>query len=150
MKHSQVILGKTLKTFKCTWTFISPACTRLHLDTLCSHARTWFTESSLTMTPRQWPWAVSMGRSLQPFRHEITMRCIRWLSPWLSWLLFILPNNKGHSRDILKDWVKDPTHFRMTPNQIYKTKILRKEYQCLFIFSCRLSGQLSGHAGPIG
>lgn len=39
---------------------------------------------------------------------------------------FILPNGRGRSRDILKDWVKDPTHFKMTLNKIYKKKILRK------------------------
>jgi len=54
---------------------------------------------------------------------------------------FSLPNNKANSRDILKDWVKEPAHFKMTTNQIYKTKILRKGYQYLVIFSCRLSRQ---------
>ena len=61
---------------------------------------------------------------------------------------FNLPNSRGHSRDILKDWVNDPTHFRMTPNQIYKTKILRKAYQYLVIFTYRLSGQASIEAFP--
>lgn len=54
---------------------------------------------------------------------------------------FSLPNGRGNSRDILKDWVKEPTRFRMTPNQIYKTKILWKMYQYLVIFACRLSAQ---------
>ena len=39
---------------------------------------------------------------------------------------FSLPNNRGHTRDILKDWVKELAHFKMTPNQINKTKTLRK------------------------
>jgi len=41
---------------------------------------------------------------------------------------FILPNNRVNSRDILKDWVKELARFRMKPNQIYKTNILRKVY----------------------
>jgi len=49
---------------------------------------------------------------------------------------FIFPNGRGHSIDIMKDWVKEPTHFKMTPNRIYKTKILRKAYQYLVIFAC--------------
>jgi len=42
----------------------------------------------------------------------------------------------ANSRGILKNWVKEPAKFRLTPNQIYKTKILRKAYQYLVIFSC--------------
>lgn len=49
---------------------------------------------------------------------------------------FSLVNNRAHSRDILKDRVKGPSHFRMTPDQIYKTNILRKAYQYLAIFAC--------------
>ena len=49
---------------------------------------------------------------------------------------FSLPKNKANSRDILKDWVKEKARFRMTPNQIYKTEILRKAYQYLVIFTC--------------
>ena len=47
-----------------------------------------------------------------------------------------LPDSRAHSRYILKDWVKEPSRFRMTPNQIYKTEILRKAYQYLVIFTC--------------
>ena len=36
----------------------------------------------------------------------------------------------------------------MTPNQIYKTKILRKAYQYLVIFACRLSGKASIETFP--
>lgn len=56
---------------------------------------------------------------------------------------FSLPNGKGRSEDILKDWVKEPARFKMTPNWIYKTNILRKAYQYLVILTCRLSGQAS-------
>lgn len=58
-------------------------------------------------------------------------------------LPFSLPNNRGNSRDMLKYWVKETAHFRMTPNHIYKTKIFRKVYQYLVIFACQLSGQVS-------
>jgi len=37
---------------------------------------------------------------------------------------FSLPSNNGNSKDILKNWVKDPARFKMTPNHIYKKKIL--------------------------
>lgn len=37
---------------------------------------------------------------------------------------FSLHNNDANSRDILKNWVKELARFRMTPNQIYKTKRL--------------------------
>ena len=49
---------------------------------------------------------------------------------------FNIPNNNANSRDILNNWVKDPTKFRLTPNQIYKTKILQKAYQYLVMFAC--------------
>ena len=61
---------------------------------------------------------------------------------------FILPNNNANSRDILKNLVKELAKFRMTPNQIYKTKILWKAYQYLVIFSCRLYGQESVKTFP--
>ena len=56
---------------------------------------------------------------------------------------FNIPNNNANSMDILKNWVKEPTKFRMTPNQVYKMKILWKAYQYLVIFACRLYGQES-------
>lgn len=37
---------------------------------------------------------------------------------------FSIPIINANSRDILKNWVKDLAKFRMTPNQIYKMKIL--------------------------
>lgn len=61
---------------------------------------------------------------------------------------FSLPNNNANSRDIMKNWVKDPTRFKMTPNHIYKTKILQKENQYLVIFACRLYGQESMETFP--
>ena len=61
---------------------------------------------------------------------------------------FSLPNNIANSKDILKNWVKEPTRFRLTPNQIYKTKILWKAYQYLVIFSCPLYGQESTKTFP--
>ena len=61
---------------------------------------------------------------------------------------FRLPNSRGHSIEILKDWVKEPARFKMTPNRIYKTKILRKAYQYLVIFAYRLSGQSSIETFP--
>lgn len=89
MKHLQALLRKASKTIRCMWTFTSPVCTRLHADTPRSHAHTWYTGSSLTLIPRWWPWAVSVGRSFQPSRHEIMMRCIRCPSLWLSWRLHL-------------------------------------------------------------
>ena len=41
---------------------------------------------------------------------------------------FSIPSSNANSRNILKNWVKELAKFRMTPNQIYKMKILRKEY----------------------
>ena len=61
---------------------------------------------------------------------------------------FNLPNNNANSRDILKNWLKELARFRMTPNQIYKTKILWKAYQYLVIFSCQLYGQESTKTFP--
>ena len=61
---------------------------------------------------------------------------------------FNIPSNNAKSRDILKNWVKEPDRFRMTPNQIYKTKILQKAYQYLVIFACRLYGQESTKTFP--
>ena len=61
---------------------------------------------------------------------------------------FILPSSNANSRDILKSWIKDPARFRMTPNQIYKTKILWKVYQYLVIFACQLYGQESMETLP--
>ena len=55
--------------------------------------------------------------------------------------LFFTPNNNVNSRDILKHWVKEPSKLMKTPNQVYKTKSLRKSYQILVIFACHLYGQ---------
>lgn len=56
---------------------------------------------------------------------------------------FTNPNSSANSRDILKSWVREPTKFRTTPNQVYKTKILRKAYQFLVVFACCLYNQES-------
>lgn len=61
---------------------------------------------------------------------------------------FGILNSNANSRDILKNWVKEPAKFRMTPNQVYKTKILQKAYQYLVIFACRLYGQESTKTFP--
>ena len=61
---------------------------------------------------------------------------------------FSLPNSSANFRDILKNWVKEPTRFKMKPDQIYKTNILQKAYQYLVIFSCRLYGQESMETFP--
>ena len=61
---------------------------------------------------------------------------------------FSLPNTRANSRDIMNVWVKELAGFKMTPNQIYKTNILRKAYQYLVIFSCRLYGQESTATFP--
>lgn len=61
---------------------------------------------------------------------------------------FNLHGSSANSRDMLKNWVKEPTRFGMTPNQIYKTKILWKVYQYLVIFSRRLYGQESTETFP--
>lgn len=57
--------------------------------------------------------------------------------------LFFTLNNNLNSRDIMKHWVKEPSKFRTTPNQVYKMKSLRKFYQQLVIFACHLYGQES-------
>lgn len=56
---------------------------------------------------------------------------------------FNIPNSNANSKDILKNWVKELTKFRMTPNQVYKMKILLKAYQDLVIFACHFYGQES-------
>ena len=61
---------------------------------------------------------------------------------------FSLPNNNANSRDILNNWVKETARFRLTPNKIYKTKILRKAYQYLVIFACHMYGQESMETFP--
>lgn len=61
---------------------------------------------------------------------------------------FNLPSRSDNSRDILKNQVKEIARFRMKTNQIYKTKILRKVYQYLFIFACQLCGQESMETFP--
>lgn len=61
---------------------------------------------------------------------------------------FNIPCNNANSRDILKNWVKELAKFRMTPNKVYKTKILWKEYQYLVIFKCRLYVQESTETFP--
>ena len=61
---------------------------------------------------------------------------------------FNILSSNANSRDILKIWVKESAKFRMTPNQIYKTKILRKVYQYLVSFSCYLYGQESMETFP--
>ena len=52
---------------------------------------------------------------------------------------FSLPNNNANLRDIMKNWEKELTRFRMTPNQVY-------EY--LVIFACQLYGQEIKEAIP--
>jgi len=61
---------------------------------------------------------------------------------------FNLPSSNGNSKDIMKNWLKELTRFRITPNQIYKSKILWKAYQYLVIFPCRLYGQGSIETFP--
>ncbi len=61
---------------------------------------------------------------------------------------FSFSSNNANFRDILKNWVKDLAKFRMTPNQVYKTKILWKAYQYLVIFACHLYGQESTDTFP--
>lgn len=41
---------------------------------------------------------------------------------------FYISNSNTNTRDILKQWVRDPSNFRTTCNQIYRMKMLRKEY----------------------
>ena len=61
---------------------------------------------------------------------------------------FSIPNSTANSEDILKNWVKGPAKFRMTPNQIYKMEILWKVHQYLVIFACCLYGQESTETFP--
>ena len=61
---------------------------------------------------------------------------------------FSKPNSSANSKGILKRWVKEPAKFRMTSNQVYKMKILRKAYQYLYIFACHLYGQESTKTFP--
>lgn len=57
--------------------------------------------------------------------------------------LFFTPNVNVNNRDIMKHWVKYPSKFRMTHKQVYKMKLLRKDYQLLVIFTYHLYGQES-------
>ena len=52
-------------------------------------------------------------------------------------------NNNENSKEILKIWVKESSKFRMTPNQVYKIRILQKAYQFFVIFACCLYAQES-------
>lgn len=61
---------------------------------------------------------------------------------------FNIPKNNANSKDIFKNQVKEPTKFRMTPNQIYKMKILRKAYQYSVIFAFCLYDQESIETFP--
>lgn len=61
---------------------------------------------------------------------------------------FRIPSNNANSRYILKNWVKEPAKFKMTPNQVYKMKILGKVYQYLVIFEFHLYGQESMETFP--
>ena len=136
MKHSQVLLGMTLKTIECTWTLISLAYTGSHPDTPRSHVQIWFTRPSPTLSPRL------SGTKLATFWARDYDEMYQMSNPaTIMKNPFSLPNNSANSRDILRNWVKEPTRFRLTPDQIYKMKILRKAYQYLVIFACRLSGQ---------
>jgi len=54
---------------------------------------------------------------------------------------FYTPSSSVNRRDILKHWVMEPSKFKMTPNHIYKTNTLKKVYQFLEIFACRLYDQ---------
>ena len=57
--------------------------------------------------------------------------------------LFYTHNSNVKTRDIMNCWMKEPLKFRSTPNQVYKTKSLRKAYQFLIIFACHLYSQES-------
>jgi len=61
---------------------------------------------------------------------------------------FTRPSSSEKSKDILKSWVKEPSKFRTTLNQIYKPRILQKEYHLLVIFTCLLYGQESTKTFP--
>ena len=62
--------------------------------------------------------------------------------------LFYSTHNYVNTIDIIKQWVMELSNFRSTPNHVYKTKSLRKAYQFLIVFACRLYIQESTKTFP--
>ena len=81
------------------------------------------------------------GTEIATFRAQDYQQMYHFVKPMITMETpFSIPNSNANSKDILKNWVKDLAKFRMTPNQVYKTKTLRKAYQYLVIFPCHLYG----------
>ena len=57
--------------------------------------------------------------------------------------LLFTPNSNVNTRPIMKHWVIEPSKIRSTPNQVFKTKSLRKAYLLLIIFACHLYSKKS-------
>lgn len=81
------------------------------------------------------------GTQLASFRKENYYHIYHFPQP-VNYMdaLFLTPNNNLNIIYIKKCWVKEPSNFRMTPNQVSKMKSLKKAYQLLFIFACHLYG----------
>jgi len=71
-------------------------------------------------------------------------------------LLYHLPNREGYmdshfyaftiyfnTKDVIKTWVKEPTKFRQTPTNTYKTRSLKKVFQYLILLCYQIKGQKS-------
>jgi len=55
-----------------------------------------------------------------------------------------------NTKDIVKEWVKEPTKFCSTPTNTYKTKYLRSYYHLLIFLCCRIYYQQSTETFPKG
>jgi len=124
-EHLQDLLKKTSNTVRCMWTFTSPACIELHANTLRSHAWTWKHWIVSQNDPKTMTLSSVNGTKLATFWERDYDEMYQMLEPMtITKTPFTLSNNSANSRDIMKSWVKEPARFRLTPNQIYKTKIL--------------------------
>lgn len=89
------------------------------------------------------------GKQLVTFRKE-KYHHMHHLLQLLNYMvaLFFTPNKNVNSRHVLKCWVKEPSKFETTPNQVYKTRSLWKAYLLLVTFACCRYGQESTRTFP--
>ena len=64
--------------------------------------------------------------------------------------LFYATHSYVNARYIVKCWVKETLKFWQTPTHVYMAKSLRKAYQILVIFACKIYGQESTGTFPEG
>lgn len=57
------------------------------------------------------------GMEISTFREKYYQQMYHFLKPMITMETpFSIPSSNYNSRDILKNWVKEPTKFKMTPN----------------------------------